>query len=366
MRSTWGSRLIREGVYAGLAVLALVGVVHAQQLLFGSDETTGQPRALVVTSAGALTTSGAGGGTQYTEGDPADATLTGTVALMEIAGNLVAPLQGTVADGLLVNLGANNDISGTVTANAGTNLNTSALALETGGNLAAVLAELQALDIATIGGAAPTPDITFDCDTGAGTQTCAGFPVLLPASGGAVIGGTATNPFAVVGTATHDSAVLTTGLQPMLGAVAHGANPTAVAAGDAVRWTANRAGVPFVLGGHPNAVTLEAAYTTAQTDAAVVTVGAGTKIAVTNAAWVCDNANSVDVGVRLGFGAVNTPTTTGVVLTHPGVAAGSGYDRGTGAGLLGVGADGEDLRVTSEVPTSGSCRVLVTYFTIES
>jgi len=41
-------------------------------------------------------------------------------------------IRGTTADGLLVNLGANNDVTvtGTVTANAGTNLNTSALALD--------------------------------------------------------------------------------------------------------------------------------------------------------------------------------------------------------------------------------------------
>lgn len=39
-------------------------------------------------------------------------------------------IPGTSADGLLVNLGANNDISGTVACNAGTNLNTSALALD--------------------------------------------------------------------------------------------------------------------------------------------------------------------------------------------------------------------------------------------
>lgn len=55
---------------------------------------------------------------------------------------------GTSADGLLVNLGANNDVTvtGSVTANAGTNLNTSSLALEAGGNLAAVAASLSVLD----------------------------------------------------------------------------------------------------------------------------------------------------------------------------------------------------------------------------
>lgn len=49
-------------------------------------------------------------------------------------------LRGDSSDGILVNLGANNDvtISGAITANAGTNLNTSALALESGGNLATI------------------------------------------------------------------------------------------------------------------------------------------------------------------------------------------------------------------------------------
>lgn len=51
----------------------------------------------------------------------------------------VAPVDATA--GLKVDLGADNDITGTVTANAGTNLNTSALALEAGGNLASIKAK---------------------------------------------------------------------------------------------------------------------------------------------------------------------------------------------------------------------------------
>jgi len=49
-------------------------------------------------------------------------------------------LRGDSTDGILVNLGTNNDVTvtGSVTANAGTNLNTSLLALETGGNLATI------------------------------------------------------------------------------------------------------------------------------------------------------------------------------------------------------------------------------------
>ena len=64
--------------------------------------------------------SGASSGTQYTEGDT-DASITGTAMLGEGAANALTPLQNTTTDGLLVNLGANNDVTvtGTVTANAG-------------------------------------------------------------------------------------------------------------------------------------------------------------------------------------------------------------------------------------------------------
>ena len=51
-----------------------------------------------------------GGGTEYTEGDT-DASITGKACLMEGAANALVPLQGTAADGLLVNLGANNDVT---------------------------------------------------------------------------------------------------------------------------------------------------------------------------------------------------------------------------------------------------------------
>lgn len=170
----------------------------------------------------------------------------------------------------------------------------------------------------------------------------------------------------IVGSVAHDG--VDSGAPVKIGykAIAHGSNPTAVAAADRTDGYANRHGIPFVITGHMNPVTLEAAYTSAQTDAAIVTVSAGTKIVVTRAGFVCDNANTVNVAVRIGFAAATTPTTTGVLLTHPGVAAGSGVLSGNGGGILGVGADGEDVRITSGVPTTGSCRALLTYYTIES
>jgi hypothetical protein len=149
-------------------------------------------------------------------------------------------------------------------------------------------------------------------------------------------------------------------------AIAHGSNPTAVAAGNRTKLYANRAGIPFFIGGHPNIITLEATYTAAQTDAAIVTVGSGTKIVVTQIQFTCDADNTVVVNFRIGFGAANTPTTTGVVLTHGGLVPGSGISRGDGNGILGIGADGEDLRITCSVPTGGEVRVLVSYYTIES
>jgi hypothetical protein len=45
---------------------------------------------------------------------------------------------------------------------------------------------------------------------------------------------------------------------------------------------------------------------------------------------------------------------------------GSGFQRGDGSGILGVGGDGEELRITCEVPTGGTLGVSVSYYTIES
>lgn len=169
-----------------------------------------------------------------------------------------------------------------------------------------------------------------------------------------------------VGNIAHDGADAGNPVKVGGKAVAHSSNPTAVAAADRTDWIFNRHGIPFIIGGHPNTITLEVAYTAAQTDAAIITISTGSKIVVTQCLMDADNANTVDVGFRVGFGTANTPTTTGVVLSHPGIAPGSGVSRGNGAGIVGVGADNEDLRITSEVPTTGSIRIVTSYYTIES
>lgn len=82
------------------------------------DLTNNNPLAVAIVDGTGDQITSFGGGTQYAEGTVA-ATITGTATLMEVAGNTVQPIQGSVADGLLVNLGTNNDVtvtSGTITA----------------------------------------------------------------------------------------------------------------------------------------------------------------------------------------------------------------------------------------------------------
>lgn len=84
------------------------------------DLTNSNPVTVAITDGNGDQITSFGGGTQYTEGDT-DATITGTAMMMEGAGNALVAAPGTAADGLLVNLGSNNDVTvtGTVTANAG-------------------------------------------------------------------------------------------------------------------------------------------------------------------------------------------------------------------------------------------------------
>lgn len=96
-----------------------------------------------------------GGGTQYSVDTALGATPTGTLAVA-IRDDTLSSLTPVEGDAIGLRVDANGalwvipsgtvTISGTVTANAGTNLNTSALALEAGGNLAAVAASLDVLD----------------------------------------------------------------------------------------------------------------------------------------------------------------------------------------------------------------------------
>lgn len=193
---------------------------------------------------------------------------------------------------------------------------------------------------------------------------------------GALVAGDAANGLDVditrTGEGLADDAAFTVGSSRVipsgLQAVAHGSNPDAADALDAVVAIANRHRVQFVIGGHPNVLTLKhTTITTAVTDTAIVTVSSGSKIVVTRLTITLDNASTVFPTVLIGFAATNTPTTTGVLYAHGGFPAGGGQSVGDGSGMVGIGADGEDLRITTTGNATGNgLQVTVSYYTIES
>jgi hypothetical protein len=104
------------------------------------------------------------------------------------------------------------------------------------------------------------------------------------------------------------------------------------------------------------------------TDTAIVaSISAGTKVVVTRVTVSLDNASTVFPTVLIGFGATNTPTTTGVIFAHGGFPAGGQATIGDGSGIIGVGGDGEELRITTTGNASGNgLQVTVSYHLIES
>lgn len=150
-----------------------------------------------------------------------------------------------------------------------------------------------------------------------------------------------------------------------------GTTPTAVTANDRTNATFLRNGVQLSLGGSTDIVSKNLNITDgdgAQTDTAIVTVSAGTAIVVTKVSVMLDSATTATggVAVRIGFGTANVPAadSNGIILAHPGISAGSGVVEGNGAGIIGIGASNEDLRVTCEDPVGGNLDIIVTYFTL--
>lgn len=74
-----------------------------------------------------------------------------------------------------------------------------------------------------------------------------------------------------------------------------------------------------------------------------------------------DGDNSVSVLVRVGFAAATLPAAAlagadGIILSHVDLAAGSGMH-----GFPGIGAAGEELRLTCDAPTGGNLTVSFLY-----
>lgn len=156
-------------------------------------------------------------------------------------------------------------------------------------------------------------------------------------------------------------------------AVAHGANPDAADAGDAGIFLMNRHRIPFVVGGHPNIITNSVRLTGSTTDGAIIagTIAGGTKVVVTRISVNVSNATTINVGVRIGFGATtlaadSTTTAVGILIDNDGFPPGGGVNVGDGSGIIGIGGDGEEIRVTNDSPTSGTIHISVSYYTIES
>lgn len=141
--------------------------------------------------------------------------------------------------------------------------------------------------------------------------------------------------------------------------VAYGANPTEATVGTSIPPIVDRAGIQFVQNGHPNMIALRLAITGVLTDSAVVTVGAGDKIRVYEATYLTKSGNTLIPALLVGFGLTTTPTTTGVILSHPGCPAGSGVKSGTPV----TGTAGQDLRITTS-DCGGTAELFIKYATI--
>lgn len=231
--------------------------------------------------------------------------------------------------------------------------------------------ELQ-VDVLTL----PSVTIGTNAALVAGSANIGDVDILSIAAGDTNIGNVdiVTMPTAVVtGDVAHDG--VNSGNPEQLGghAVSGSASPTSVAAADRVRWIFNQHGMPYTIAGHPNLITREFDFgTAAQTDLnlAAAVVAADERIYVTRFEALCDNANTVAVAVRCGFGATAVPTASatgvsGMIASHPGIPAGSGIICGSGAGLIAVGGAGEEPRLTTSVATTGNLHVVISYFLID-
>lgn len=162
--------------------------------------TTGQVAEVSANALDVRVVSGSAAGTEYTEGDT-DASFSGPVVQAEGPSNTATPLQVDASKHLQVDIAASSAtvtvdgsgvtqpvsiassvaVTGSVTANAGTNLNTSALALESGGNLATIAGDTTAIQTSV----ELIDDIVYT--DGVGTVT----------KGVAILGQDGTNPQAI-------------------------------------------------------------------------------------------------------------------------------------------------------------------------
>lgn len=223
-------------------------------------------------------------------------------------------------------------------------------------------------------------DGSFDTLLDSGQQTSANsVPVVVASNQSAIpisgsvgvsgtvgISGTVTVSEAVAGNIAHDTGDSGNPVKIGYKAINHGTNPTSVTANDRTDAYANRAGIPWVIGGHPNVLTLKhTTITTAVTNASIIAGAANTRIVVTRITATLDNASTVFPTVLIGFHSTTTPTTTAVLVAHGGVPAGGGFSIGDGSGILGIGAAADALLITTTGNATGNgLQICVSYYTI--
>jgi len=132
--------------------------------------------------------------------------------------------------------------------------------------------------------------------------------------------------------------------------------PARVDANVRSRWPTTREGIPFTIAGHPDIQTKNLQITAAdggQVGTAIIPGVVGRSIVVTKCSVNTDQANSGNVSVRIGFGLVNTPNPDEhqVIFYESSMDAGLSRIEGSGAGTIGIGADGEALRLSCTAPT---------------
>jgi len=146
-------------------------------------------------------------------------------------------------------------------------------------------------------------------------------------------------------------------------AVSFGTTITAVDSADRSNMYCSADGIPYNDSVRPNSITSRTNFAGSQTDQAIKSVSAGTKIGIQSLIFNCSAATSVSVSFRIGFGTATVPTGDGVLLSSPGLEA-SHLSGLVYKGPTVVGADDEDLRITMDAPTSGSCDLDYVYFLI--
>jgi hypothetical protein len=152
-------------------------------------------------------------------------------------------------------------------------------------------------------------------------------------------------------------------------AVAFGSAPTAVNAGAQAFLKSTRHGGLFVQPGAPNLVAKTSVITGAQTDFALWAIAASSKLVLTRLSVAADPGNDTSITVRIGLVGTTVPAdaelgVTGLLLAAE-LPAGAFTGQTIPGGMVAVGADAVDLRITCDNP---SVNIVVSYagYEIES